>query len=94
MTVWSFNMVNLETKCAWDAHQEYFEYYAFECPEDWLELSKEYFTHEHGEDECSLIDWDYIKKQLKTSIDFALENDRQDLIPSADPYRAAFYDEV
>ena len=44
MTVWSFNMVNLETKCAWDAHQEYFEYYAFECPEDWLELSKEYFT--------------------------------------------------
>jgi len=33
-------MVNLETKCAWDAHQEYFEYYAFECPEDWLELSK------------------------------------------------------
>ena len=43
--------VNIETKTAWDCHSEYFEYYAFECPENWLDLSKEYFTQEHGAEE-------------------------------------------
>ena len=85
--------INLETKCAWDAHQEYFEYYAFECPENWLSLSKDYFTEHHGAEECAKIDWDYIKARLRITIDYALLNDREDLIPSADPYRAAFYRE-
>ena len=86
-------MTNMETKTAWDCHQEYFEYYAFECPDHWLDLSKQFFIEEHGKEECSLIDWDYIKNQLRTSLDYVLANEELE-IPSADPYRAAFYDEV
>jgi len=85
--------VNLETRCAWQAHDEYFEYYAFECPENWLELSKQYFTEEHGAEECAKIDWSWIKSQLKTTVDFYLQKEHGEEIPSADPYRAAFYGE-
>ena len=84
--------VNIETRTAWDCHSEYFEYYAFECPESWLELSKEYFTHEHGPEECAKIDWKFIKEQLTTTLEYCLNEQGLD-IKSADPYRAAFYRE-
>jgi carbonic anhydrase len=83
-------MSNFETKLAWDCHAEYFEYYAFECPESWLELSKEYFTQEHGKEECSKIDWDYIKSQLKTSIDWFLADSGEEIY-AADPAYRSFY---
>ena len=83
--------VNLETRCAWAAHDEYFEYYAFECPDQWLELSKEYFTQEHGADECAKIDWDWIKEQLKGTLHYYLKFEYGDEIPPADPYYRAFY---
>ena len=83
-------MINLETRCAWDAHSEYFEYYAYECPNDWLALSKEYFTQEHGADECAKIDWSWIKGQLRTTLD--LDDDEGDEIYPADPYYRAFYE--
>ena len=83
-------MINLETRCAWDAHSEYFEYYAYECPNDWLSLSKEYFTQEHGADECAKIDWSWIKGQLRTTLD--LDDDEGDEIYPADPYYRAFYE--
>ncbi len=83
-------MPNMETKLAWQCHSEYFEYYAYECPEDWLSLSKEYFTQEHGASECAKIDWDYIKSQLKTSLDlFFVEQGEE--IPPADPAYRTFY---
>lgn len=82
--------VNLETRCAWAAHDEYFEYYAFECPDQWLELSKEYFTQEHGAEECAKIDWTWIKSQLKTTLDYYLEQEGVE-IPPADPFYRAFY---
>lgn len=81
---------NVETRTAWQCHDEYFEYYAFECPDQWLELSKEYFTHEHGADECAKIDWTWIKSQLKTTLDFYLQQEGEE-IPPADPYYRAFY---
>lgn len=83
--------VNLETRCAWAAHDEYFEYYAFECPENWLELSKRYFTEEHGAEECAKIDWTWIKSQLKTTLDYYLKIEHGEEIPPADPYYRAFY---
>ena len=82
--------VNAETKAAWQCHDEYFEYYAFECPDQWLELSKEYFTQEHGADECAKIDWTWIKAQLKTTLEYYLEIEGEE-IPPADPYYRAFY---
>lgn len=84
-------MTNLETKCAWDAHSEYFEYYAFECPENWLELCKGYFTHEHGKEECNKIDWKYIKEQLRVDIEWCL-NEQGIEIPAADPAYRAFFE--
>lgn len=57
-------MTNLETKCAWDAYSEYFEYYAAECEDSWLMLSKIIFTEDHGAEECAKIDWKYIEKKL------------------------------
>jgi len=57
-------MVNLETKLAWHCHREYFEYYAIECPDNYLELCKEYFTEQHGSDECSKIDWRFFSDKL------------------------------
>lgn len=81
---------NIETRTAWQCHDEYFEYYAFECPDSWLELSKAYFTHEHGAEECAKIDWTWIKAQLKTTLDFYLEQEGEE-IPPADPYYRAFY---
>ena len=59
-------MPNLETLCAWTAYQEYFEYYAAECPDDWIELAKELFTEEQGAEECALIDWTYFLEKVKT----------------------------
>ena len=82
--------VNAETKAAWQCHDEYFEYYAFECPDSWLELSKGFFTHEQGAEECAKIDWTWIKSQLKTTLDFYLEQEGEE-IPPADPYYRAFY---
>lgn len=63
-------MPNMETRLAWDCHAEYFEYYALECPDSWLDLSKQYFIEEHGQEECSKIDWFWIGEQVQVTIDY------------------------
>jgi hypothetical protein len=83
-------MTNMETKLAWDCHAEYFEYFALEYPEGWLELSKEYFTHEHGADECALIDWEYIRVKLCAPVAAFLEEEGNEIY-AADPAYRAFY---
>jgi len=77
-------MTNMETKLACDCHAEYFEYFALEYPEAWLELSKEYFTHEHGTDECALIDWEYIRTKLGAPVRAFIEEDGNEIY-AADP---------
>lgn len=69
-------MPNFETHLAWECHAEFFEYYAAECPADWLKLSKEYFTEEHGAVECEKIDWVFISDKLSPVIAYSMEENR------------------
>ena len=83
-------MINQETQNAWNTHGEWFEYYAYEYPNEWLSLCMAYFTNEHSADECAKIDWSWIKGQLRTQLD--LDDDDGDDIYPADPYYRAFYE--
>jgi len=63
-------MTNFETKLAWRCHAEHFEYYAVEGGKHWILIAKEFFTEEHGAEECAKIDWEWIAEKVKPAIEY------------------------
>ena len=61
-------MTTLETRCALTAYEEEFNCYAYECLNDWLDVAIEFFTEEHGAEECGKVDWKYVKAKTEERI--------------------------
>ncbi len=61
-------MTTLETRCVLAAYEEEFNYYAYECLNNWLAVAIEFFTEEHGAEECGKVDWRYVKAKTEERI--------------------------